>query len=209
MKLQTRKLISISSLICVAIFAISTYWYPIKYEITYRIGYLDNRSKKIYMNDSQNKIDNNTIVPANNDFSIIIPKIGVNSSIIKNVDPINEKEYLEKLKEGVAHAKGSSTPDEIGNTFIFSHSSQTVFEAQKYNSVFYLLDKLEINDEFYVIYQSKVYRYKVANKQVANKDQIEYMSPISEDPKVTLMTCWPLGSDLKRLLVEGLLQEIK
>ncbi len=87
------------------------------------------------------------IIPKDSDFGIVIPKISANSKVIPNVDPYNNIEYQVALTKGVAHAMGTSLPGYAGNVFLFSHSSVNFYEANRYNSIFYLLDKLEKGDE--------------------------------------------------------------
>ena len=84
------------------------------------------------------------IKPVNTDFSIVIPKIKVNAKVVKNVDPFDSRIYQKALTQGVAHAKGSGLPGFPGNTFIFAHSAINWFQASQYNSIFYLINKLEI-----------------------------------------------------------------
>src|SRR3989344_2787291 len=50
------------------------------------------------------------IVPVDTDFSIIIPKIGVNAIVIPKVDPTRPAIYNSALKKGVAHAATSFFP---------------------------------------------------------------------------------------------------
>ena len=56
-------------------------------------------------------------------FSVVIPKIGANEKIVANVDPDNEKEYLDVLLHNIAHAKGTAFPGVNGTTYLFAHST--------------------------------------------------------------------------------------
>ncbi len=144
------------------------------------------------------------IVAKDKDFSVVIPKIGVNTKVIPNVDPTNSHEYQVALTKGVAHAKTSALPDDPnGNVFIFAHSSENFYEANKYNSVFYLLNKLEKGDKVYLVYKGKVIPYEVQDKQTVNKTDTKYMTKENKNNEktVTLMSCWPPGTDYKRLIV--------
>lgn len=143
-----------------------------------------------------------TLYPVDPEFSIIIPKLNANSRIIKGVDPFNSAEYQEKLTQGVAHAKGSSLPSNLrGNTFLFAHSSQDFFIASQYNSVFYLINKLEPGDKIYIVYNETVYEYEVTESKVVNPNEVAYITNESNEKILTLMTCWPAGTDAQRLLV--------
>lgn len=147
------------------------------------------------------KTDESLLVPVDSQFSIVIPKIGANTKIIKNVDPFNSKEYQQALTSGVAHAKNSATPDKNGNTFIFAHSAGNWYQANQYNAVFYLLNKLTKGDEIIVYYQDKPYTYLVKEIKYVNQNEISYLTSKSDQNQLTLMTCWPPGTTLKRLLI--------
>jgi LPXTG-site transpeptidase (sortase) family protein len=141
------------------------------------------------------------IVPADPSFSIVIPKIGANSRVIANVDPYNSREYQMALTKGVAHAKGTSLPGQDGNVFLFAHSSDNWFNANRYNSVFYLLHHLETGDDIYVIYLGKKYTYEVTEKSIVSPSEVKYMDQPVGEQKLTLMTCWPAGTTISRLVI--------
>lgn len=141
------------------------------------------------------------IIPVNTDFSIVIPKIGVNTNVIKNVDPNNASEYQKALTRGVAHAKGSSLPGFPGNVFIFAHSALNWYQANQYNAVFYLTDKLEVGDKIDIYYDKSQYTYSVTDKKIVKSTEINYLKNSSTASTLTLMTCWPPGTTLNRLVV--------
>jgi len=149
---------------------------------------------------SSSKPDFKKIIPVDQDFSILIPKINANSKVIKNVDPFNSKTYQLALTQGVAHASGSATPDQSGNIFIFAHSAGNWYQANQYNAVFYLLNKLVKGDEINLYFQKKLYNYSVEEVKLVNANEINYLN---NNPKnqLTLMTCWPPGTTLKRLII--------
>lgn len=134
-------------------------------------------------------------------FGIIIPKIDINAKVIPNVDPANKSEYLSALKKGVAHAKGSALPGETGNIFIFAHSTDIPLNVLRYNAIFYLLGKLEKGDEIYLTFQDQKYKYIVTSSKIVELSQTEYLRSQNKSKSLTLMTCWPLGTSFKRLLV--------
>jgi len=141
------------------------------------------------------------IIPKNFDFSLVIPKIGVNSQVFANIDSANEDEYLPVLKEGVAHAFGSSLPSQSGSVFIFAHSTDSFFNIGRYNATFFLLRKLEQGNEIYIFYQGKKYTYQVVEKVVVDPEEIGNELRKLEGNFLVLQTCSPPGTTLKRLLV--------
>lgn len=139
--------------------------------------------------------------PASRDFGIVIPKIGANAAVVANVDPYDSHQYQVALTRGVAHARGTVFPGEPGNIFLFSHSSANVIDAARYNSIFFLLTKLEKDDEIILYYKNEKFRYTVTEKKIVEASAVSYLSPRSTGKTLTLMTCWPPGTTFKRLLV--------
>lgn len=141
------------------------------------------------------------LTPIDSDFGLVIPKIGANAKVIVNVDPFNSREYQRALTQGVAHARGSSLPGQPGNVFIFSHSSVNFYEAGRYNSIFYLLNKLEIGDEIRVYFKDNRYVYYVTEIKIVSAGSVNYLKSVGEAQTLTLMTCSPPGTRWQRLLV--------
>jgi len=141
------------------------------------------------------------IVFTDDNFGLVIPKIGVNVSVVENVDPLDQEQYSQSLKQGVVHSKFSGLPDDNKTMFIFGHSSNNVYDLGGYNFVFYLLSKLVKGDVFYIAYKGDIYKYKVVDKKTVSDRDVDYLKFNDENVAVMLMTCWPPGTDKKRLLI--------
>jgi sortase A len=141
------------------------------------------------------------IQPVDTQFGIVIPKIGANSKVIANVDPFDSQIYQRALTQGVAHAKGTVFPGQTGNSFLFSHSSVNFYEASQYNSVFYLLNKMEPGDLIYVYVNEEKLEYEVTDKGNYAPTAIDFLKNYGEGKTLTLMTCWPPGTTFKRLII--------
>ncbi len=146
------------------------------------------------------------ISPLDPNFDIVIPKIGANAKVLANVNPGKESEYLEALKRGVAHADGTAYPGQTGNSFLFAHSVGNFWEVSRWNAVFYLLRELNPGDEVDVFYNGVRYLYRVYDKKVVDPADTQYLNIQTNFPMLTLQTCWPPGTTLKRLLVFARLQ---
>jgi len=150
---------------------------------------------------------NKEIIPLDKEFGLVIPKLDINVKVFANVDAQNPKEYLPLLAQGVAHAKGSLLPGQEGNVFIFAHSTNTPLNASRYNAVFYLLNKMEKDDEIFVYYQQQKYVYKVMEKKIVAPEKLTNYLKILKGETLTLQTCYPPGTTLKRLIVTARLVE--
>lgn len=144
------------------------------------------------------------IEPVDREFGIVIPKIMANAKVIAKVDPFNANEYQRALTKGVAHAENTAYPGHAGNTFIFAHSSVDWFIANRYNSVFYLLHKLEKGDKIEMYYEGEKYTYEVSDKKFVNAGDVSYLKNFTQNTStLTLMTCWPPGTTYKRLIIQA------
>lgn len=145
--------------------------------------------------------DGGIIKPIDPDFSLIIPKIGVNAKVIPSVNPADPQDYTEALKAGVAHASTSFFPDQNGTVYLFSHSTNYDWFVKDLNAVFYLLKNLNTGDLIVVSYKGKLYTYKLTDKRVVPADQVAFLTGQPGTRSLILQTCWPPGSTAERLLI--------
>ena len=143
----------------------------------------------------------NQIVVSDNEFRLIIPKINANSKVIANVDAFNDEVYIPFLKVGIAHAQNTALPGEIGNIYLFAHSSDSPWNISRYNAEFYLLNKLKTGDVILIYYKGFKYEYGVVNKKVVSGSDLSVFDQAKEQKLLTLQTCWPPGTTWKRLIV--------
>lgn len=177
-------------LIIISIVIIYLIFFPvIKEEFNYQV------------NTKNNFLENLEIVPPNKDFSIVIPKIDAIAPVFANVDPFNKNIFLPVLRNGVAHAKGSALPGSGGNIYIFAHSTDAFSNVGNYNAVFYLLGKLKNGDEIDIYYKDVLYKYSVDKVLVVSSNELKYLEKIKNSETLTLQTCYPPGTTLKRLII--------
>lgn len=132
-------------------------------------------------------------------FGLIINKLGIQVPVIEGVDGLNKAVYYKALTRGVAHYKGTAKPGENGNIFIFGHSS-TFIGTGSYAQIFASLNNLKKGDEAIISFRDKSYRYAVSAKKIVASDDVSVLEPTKSE-QLTIMTCWPIGSNAKRLIV--------
>lgn len=145
--------------------------------------------------------DGGSIDPINTEFSLIVPKIGINAAVIPAVNPADPKEYKDALQKGVAHASTSYFPNEDGTVYLFSHSTNYDWFVKDLNAVFYLLKNLDQGDLIVVFYKGQRYTYKLTEKRIVAPSDISYLVPNPGKKSLILQTCWPPGSTTERLLI--------
>ncbi len=182
------------------ILLIMIFWPVAREEIKYNFDQVAH--VKYVVTDEQISTFEKPLTPPTKEFSILIPKIGAVAPIVDNVDASNEFEYLKALKKGVAHAAGTAYPGDVGNIYLFAHSTDAFYNISSYNAVFYLIGKLEPGDEIDIYYYGKLVKYQVYDKKIVEPDSGQYFGTIIPNEKtLTLQTCYPPGTTLKRLIV--------
>ena len=129
------------------------------------------------------------------EFYITIPKLKIFKAQAL-VDSLN-------FTKNLSHFPGSALPGEVGNVFITGHSVLPQFNDPKdYYKIFTKLPDLEIGDKIEVTSGDKTYEYMVQYSKIVDPRDISVLLPISKNGKnLTLMTCVPPGTSLKRLVV--------
>jgi LPXTG-site transpeptidase (sortase) family protein len=116
-------------------------------------------------------------------------------------DTLEEKVIQEHLKEGAVVLPLGTTFGESGNVVVTAHSSGTK-SFGPYRFAFSKLSELEEGMEYTVETLGNKYRYRVYGKEIVWPTQVDRL-PNDERSTVTLVTCWPLWTNFKRLLVHS------
>ncbi|MBI5565909.1 MAG: class D sortase [Chloroflexi bacterium] len=122
---------------------------------------------------------------------IQIPAINVDAQVVQG-------DSWEQLKKGVGHHFGTANPGERGNLVLSAHNDI-------FGEIFRHLDRLEDGDEIIVSSGSQRYRYVVNQTRIIAPTQVEVMLP-TNDPTVTLISCYPYLVDNQRIVVFAQLQ---
>lgn len=139
--------------------------------------------------------------PATLPFSIEIPKIAVNEKVIANVDAKDEEAYNKALEMGVAHGLNSAFPGQNKMIFIFGHSSNYEWNVGVYDEIFYQIKDLVSGDEVILHHGTKDYYYEMVEQVIKEKNETDYINNMAKDDVLILQTCYPPGTDWKRLYV--------
>ena len=118
--------------------------------------------------------------------------------------------FMEELRGGVVRYPGTALPGEMGNVFVFGHSSNYPWVKSEYNDVFALLDTLENGDEITIYYNQKKFTYRVTDRAVVKPGDVKTLESRDHTKKeLSLMTCWPIGTTLERIIIFAELVEDK
>jgi len=111
-----------------------------------------------------------------------------------NVDaPVVQGDGWEQLKKGVGQHIGTPNPGQNGNLVLSAHDDV-------FGEIFKDLDQLKVGDQIIVYTNQKSYTYQVTDSQIVLPTQVEVMAP-SQNPTITLISCYPYGVDNKRIVI--------
>lgn len=144
-----------------------------------------------------------TPTPTVSGYELDIPKLSIAAPVMLDISGSDEAVYLKALENGVAQYAGTSVPGTPGNSLIFGHSSYYHNKPGHYKEVFAHLDQVAVGDEIVIRHQGSVYRYKVFKKAVVAANDFSILNSIGNKETVTLMTCWPPKTVLKRYVVQA------
>lgn len=136
------------------------------------------------------------IVTPINSYTLSIPKLKIkNATTIIAGDDLNTS---------LIHYGGTALPGTYGNAVIFGHSTlPQFFNPAKYRTIFSTLPTLKIDDIVTITYDGITYTYKIYDMQVVDPNDLSALEQRFDDSYITLVTCVPPGTYLKRLLVRG------
>lgn len=110
----------------------------------------------------------------------------------------------EELKESLIHYAGTALPGQQGNAVIFGHSSlPQFFSPTNYLSIFTKLPSLKKGDEIIVNYDGIKYKFMVEQLFEVMPTDIQVLEQRYDDSYLTLVTCVPPGTYLRRLVIKA------
>lgn len=152
--------------------------------------------------------------PTSTNDRIVIPSLKVNAPVVEptlGLEALKAQDFTtleaqihETLLKGVVHYPGTAEPGEKGNAFLTGHSSNVFWEMSPYNTVFALLPKIKVGDDLYVTHNLTEYHYRVVDKKEVQPTDVSALQQ-GDDYKLTLVTCTPVGTTFRRLVVTALL----
>lgn len=132
---------------------------------------------------------------------ISIPAISVKAPVI--FEPSYQESQVQiALRRGVVKFATTADPGQAGNVVIFGHSSGQPWAPGDYKFIFTNLDKLRPGDKIYVDYKGQRYIYQMSGSRVVLPEEVSVLNP-TESPTLTLITCTPVGTSQKRLVVRA------
>lgn len=108
------------------------------------------------------------------------------------------------LGKSMIHYPGSALPGEVGNSVIFCHSVlPQFFNPRNYKTICSTLPTVEIGDEIIVNFDGVEYRYQIFEMEEVSPNDISVLKQDETGEYLTMVTCVPPGTYLRRLVVKA------
>lgn len=138
---------------------------------------------------------------------LVIKRLSIDAPVLY-VKDANEAAFQEALSSGVVHFPKTAKPGELGNVYIFGHSSDYSWTKGNYKTVFALLTQAAIGDEITLSDESgKPYTYIVTETKIVSPKDLSVLAQDQGKKMLSLQTSYPLGTALKRFVVIAELKE--
>ena len=174
----------------VAVFYIFCNWKALNTIIQYKIK-ISDFTNPIYLDQEKQ--------PNHSEDRIIIPKINVDAPLIRTE---NENDLAKQLKRGVIFYPKSYLPGEKGSVMLIGHSSGIPGEHGAYDTVFSLLSELKKGDLITLQFNQNKFDYRVFEKKIVQPNLVKQLNFESKSI-LNLITCWPIGTSFRRLVVRA------
>lgn len=116
-------------------------------------------------------------------------------------ETLEEEKIQEYLRQGAVVLPLGTNFGQPGNVVVTAHSSGPE-SFGLYRSAFAKLSEIKPGDEFMIRTSGGVYTYRAYDSEIVWPHEVDKL-PNDERSTVTLVTCWPLFTNFKRLLVHG------
>lgn len=135
------------------------------------------------------------------EYRLSIPKLKIFDAVVKVGN--------ENLDKSLVHYPGTARPGKFGNAVIFGHSVLPQFFSPKnYLTIFSTLPTIKKGDQILIDYDQIRYAYMIEELKEVPPNDSSILSQKYDDSHLTLVTCVPPGTYLRRLVVTARLTKI-
>ncbi len=182
--------------------------------IDYGTNIISNDTTYLFPVSSERKNDESKSSPKvptsinNNVFSfrLDIPILNIGAPIV--FEPTtSEQRIYSALENGVVHYAETPKPGQPGISIIIGHSSVYPWYKGNYGYIFSKLSKLQTGDIITIENNGQILSYKVSRSIVFSPTDSDDFAlrelESTNSSSIVLMTCWPTGTNAKRVAVRA------
>jgi|SRR3989344_2631556 len=135
-------------------------------------------------------------------YKLSVPKLKIEDAVVEIAG--------EDLGKSLVHYKGTAIPGRPGNAIIFGHSTlPQLYNPKNYMTIFSYLPSLKKGDEIIVDYDGITYTFQVSEMIEVKPEDIQILEQRYDSSYLSLVTCVPPGTTLRRLVVRAKLVPFK
>lgn len=128
--------------------------------------------------------------------TLSIPKLNIEQAVVRN-------DHTD-LKQSLIQYPGTAMAGDLGNTVIFGHSVlPQFFNPQNYVTIFSTLHRLVVGDKIELEADGASYTYEIYEMYETAPDDLTPLAQTYNGRYLTLITCTPPGTYLRRLIVKA------
>ncbi|MEK7521285.1 MAG: sortase [Patescibacteria group bacterium] len=129
-------------------------------------------------------------------YKLSIPKLKIKDAVVEVGG--------EDLTKSLIHFGGTALPGKPGNAVIFGHSTiLQLYNPNNYMTIFSYLPTLKKGEDLFVEYDGITYTFKVEEMFEVKPDALQILEQKDDNSYITLVTCVPPGTYLRRLIVRA------
>jgi sortase A len=129
-------------------------------------------------------------------YNLSIPKLKIKDAVVEIGG--------DDLSKNLIQYKGTAIPGRPGNPVIFGHSTlPQLFNPKNYLSIFSTLPTLKKGDEVFIDYDGIRYRFVIEEMFEVQPEDVQVLEQRYDGAYLTLVTCVPPGTYLRRLVVRA------
>lgn len=155
---------------------------------------------------TQGASDIPAIIPSLSSFNLSVPTLNIRVPIVFEPTTVEKRIYA-ALEKGAVHYAKTPQPGQPGTSIILGHSSSYPWYQGKFGSVFANLSKLNEGDIINIEKEGRLLSYRVTKSIIfspnASDDYALRELEATDGSSLVLMTCWPTGTNAKRVAVRA------
>lgn len=130
-----------------------------------------------------------------------IPSLDITAPVLQP-SAENEDAYQQALKYGVVQHPNSNEIGTFGNTYIFGHSSDLVWNEGDYKTIFAFLPSIKVGESIFITNDTNtLFEYQVFETRVIKPTDFSVLEQPEDKFLLTLQTSYPFGTALRRFIV--------
>lgn len=133
---------------------------------------------------------------------IMIPEINITAPLVTPAPGTDAVKLKKMLDDGAVIYPDSAPFGGVGQTIVLGHSAPPGWPEIKHDTIFSRIAELSFGSKIVAVHDDKTYTYSAVENRIIEKGG-DIPKLARTDNVLVLVTCWPPGRDLKRMVVQA------